>query len=173
GLPGVARTGASAAGAVSVGPGAASAGAVTVAGGAVTAPRAIMSMLTAGATAFAGLPSKACALTALNASAEIEAIRSDVRIALSFRCAAGMRDGAVTGVADLLRVLPEIAGFEFMRPRLPRGLALVEFRGRQIHAEDALGGIDRDYIAVLEKTDRPADCRFGADVADAEAARRA
>src|SRR5579885_1012280 len=121
------------------------------------------------------VPSKANAGAAATqaATTSARAMVSDVRIAIRFGSAARMGDGALERVADLLGVFPQIARRVAVLARLPLTLALGEFLGRQLDVERALLGVDLDDVAVADEADRPADRRFRADMADAEAARRA
>src|SRR5579883_1478693 len=99
--------------------------------------------------------------------------RLQIRVTVAFRPGAGMGNGALLGVADGLRIAPDRTRLILGLPRFPRLAAARELGSAQLDVERALGGIDFDDIAVLEQTDRAADCGFGADMTDAEAARAA
>src|SRR6516162_3196892 len=55
--------------------------------------------------------------------------------------------------------------------RLPRPPPLSQLSLAQTHVYRALLRVDRDYVAVADQTDRPADRRLRPDMADAEAMR--
>src|SRR6185312_14630212 len=80
---------------------------------------------------------------------------------------------AVDGGADLLGVLPQIAGGRVVLARLPGRLALGQFLVGELDVERAGNGVELDDVAVLQEPDRAADRRFRTDMADTEAARRA
>src|SRR6185312_8700393 len=122
------------------------------------------------------VPSKATAGAARRPAPITIPARRDlaVRIALLLGRAARMRHRTVDGRADLLGVLPQVAGgCRVVAARLPCRLALGQFLIRQPDIERAGGGVDLDDVTVLEQADRTADGGLGADMADAEAARRA
>src|SRR5262249_50299867 len=74
---------------------------------------------------------------------------------------------------DLLGVLPQIPGSELRLARLPLGLALGEFLGRDLHVERAVHGVDGDDVAVADQRDRAAHGGLRPHMADAEPAGRA
>src|SRR3546814_19399746 len=80
---------------------------------------------------------------------------------------------AVMGFADGLGVCPLRARLVLGLAWLPLLLARRHLPGRNIDAENALDRINGDDVAILDQTDRAADRRFRADMADAEAARGA
>src|SRR6185369_7636610 len=87
------------------------------------------------------------------------------------RFGAGMRGGAGERRADGLGVAPQRARGVHGLARLPFPLARGELGLGKLHADRAFDGIDRDDVAVLQQRDRAAQRGFGADMADAEAAR--
>src|SRR5689334_15393919 len=92
---------------------------------------------------------------------------------MSLHLCAGMRHRALLGIADRLRVFPERARLVFVLPRLPALAPLGELGLAELDLDRALLGVDRDHVAVAQQGDRPAHRRLRADMADAEAARRA
>src|SRR5882724_9854957 len=104
---------------------------------------------------------------------EPKRMASDIRIGLLLRLATGMGDSAVDRGADLFRVFPQIAGSKTVIARLPAFFTAGEFGVGHLHFECALLGIELDDVAVLDERDRSAERGLGADMADAEAARRA
>src|ERR1700730_4552994 len=86
---------------------------------------------------------------------------------------AGVRHGALLGVADGLGIAPDRARLVFVLARLPALAALGELGVAQGDVDGALIGVDGDDVAVADQRDRAADSRLGPDMADAEAARRA
>src|SRR5712691_474006 len=97
----------------------------------------------------------------------------DIRIGLLLRLATRMGDGAVDRRANLFRVFPQVAGSKIVIARLPAFFAAGELLGGQLYVERALLGVELDDVTVLHQRDRPADRGLGADMADAETARRA
>src|ERR1035437_9655601 len=95
---------------------------------------------------------------------------SDIRIARLLARPAGMGDRAFDGRPYLLGVFPQITGAEFGLTRLPLALALGQFVGRKLDVQGAFLGIELDDVAVAQQRNRPAQCRFRSDMADAEAA---
>src|SRR6185312_6528214 len=102
----------------------------------------------------------------------IRALPLDIRITRLLGRPARMGHSAIARGADLLGIFPQIAGGEFLAPRLPFLGAAFEFGRRQVGVERTLLGIERDAVAVADEADRPADCGFRTDVADTEPARR-
>src|SRR5581483_9921539 len=96
-----------------------------------------------------------------------------VRIALDFHARSGMGHGAGTRRTDLVCVFPQIAASELRRLRLPSLGPGRELGLGQLDIERALLGVEHDHVAVPDKPDRTAHGRLGADMAHAEAARRA
>src|SRR6185369_6909086 len=84
---------------------------------------------------------------------------------------AGMHHGPLLRRTDGLRITPKRAGLVVVDPRLPLLAPLGQLPLRQLDVQHALARVDHDDIAVLEQADRPADRSFGADMADAKAAR--
>src|ERR1035437_10901669 len=95
---------------------------------------------------------------------------SDIRIARLLARSAGMGARAFDGRPYLLGVFPQITGAEFGLTRLPLALALGQFVGRKLDVQGAFLGIELDDVAVAQQRNRPAQCRFRSDMADAEAA---
>src|SRR5665213_1377047 len=116
---------------------------------------------------------------AANARSEPAAAETRANLALNIRIlpllALGARvsQRAVTRRADELGILPDGARAVFGLARRPRCLAAGELLLGDVHRNFAGDGIERDDVAVLDVGDGPADRRFGANVADAEAAGRA
>src|SRR5262245_60922483 len=96
----------------------------------------------------------------------------DIRITRLLGRPAGMRHRAVLRGADLLGVLPQIAGAELAGARLPFALAFGELGCGELHVEAASLGVNFDDVAVAHERDRSADRGFRPDVTDAETARR-
>jgi hypothetical protein len=68
---------------------------------------------------------------------------------------AGVRDGAVAGVAHGLRILPQRAEPEVVEARPPDHTALGEMAFGDFQLDAARLGIERDDVAVLGQRDRP------------------
>src|SRR5262249_4006494 len=64
----------------------------------------------------------------------------------------------------------EGAGLVVGAARLPCLAALFQVGLGELDAQDALGGVDMDDVAVFQEADRAADGGLGSDMADAEAA---
>src|SRR5664280_208558 len=95
---------------------------------------------------------------------------SAIRITRLLARPARMGDRAFDGRPYLLGVFPQITGAEFGLTRLPLALALGQLVGRQLDVQGAFLGIELDDVAVAQQRNRPAQCRFRSDMANAEAA---
>src|SRR5215469_15287780 len=98
---------------------------------------------------------------------------SNIGVGAGFGAGAGMGDSTLFGVANGLRIPPQAARLMVAAARLPCPAPLGEFGGGQRHVDGALLRVDRDHVAVADQADRPADRRFRADMANAEAVRGA
>src|SRR5688572_23327391 len=78
---------------------------------------------------------------------------SDIRIAVCFFRAARMSYSPVTGRPDRLCIFPYRARLIVGLARFPTFCPLRQFRFRQRHLDRALGGIDRDDVAILQQPD--------------------
>src|SRR5262245_18646593 len=87
----------------------------------------------------------------------------DIRITRLLGRPAGMRHRAVLRGADLLGVLPQVAGAKPARARLPFALAFGELGCGKLHVEAAGLGVDLDDVAVAHQRDRAADRGFRTD----------
>src|SRR5215831_15001914 len=103
----------------------------------------------------------------------LRAACSDIREDVAFLLGPGMRHRAGDRGSHQLGVLPQGARGVAVLPGLPRLAPLLQVLVAEVDREAALDGVDGDHVAVLEQADRAADLRFGADMADTEAARAA
>src|SRR5690606_3039269 len=94
--------------------------------------------------------SSAKALPAIPRTSNVPApMRSNVRIALPLRLAAGVGDCTIDGGAHALRVLPQIARAEVVLSRLPSRAAAFHFLVVDVHGNGAGPGIDGDNVAIV------------------------
>src|SRR5689334_10841395 len=100
-------------------------------------------------------------------------VRSNVRIALLLVRTARVGHGPSHCRPNLLGILPERARRVVSLARPPFGFAFRELCVAQFYVKGTGNGVDLDDVAVLQKPDWPANGRFRADMADAEAARGA
>src|SRR5580692_3115376 len=96
-----------------------------------------------------------------------------IRITRLLGTAARMGHRAIARRPDLLGVFPQIARRVFLGARLPGFSAGDKLGIAQLDVQRALFGIELDDVAVANEPDRAAHGSLGADMADAETARRA
>src|SRR5262249_11707393 len=63
-------------------------------------------------------------------------------------------------------VLGQDAELGFGSWRSPGGAAAGEFRVREVELEKLLLGVDGDLVAIVDQSERAADCSLGRNVAD-------
>lgn len=77
------------------------------------------------------------------------AVPSDVSVAVGLGRTARVRDRALLGVADELRILPQRTGLEVVAARRPCLAALRQLLVRQLDRDGPGLGVDRDDVSVL------------------------
>src|SRR5262249_40524742 len=99
-------------------------------------------------------------------------IRLDVRIAPLLVRTTRMSYGPSHSRPNLLGIFPQGARRVIRLARHPFGLAFGKLFVGQLYVKRPGDGIDLDDVPVLQEPDRAADGSLGADMADAETARR-
>src|SRR5260370_10222329 len=97
----------------------------------------------------------------------------NIGVGVGFGAGAGVSDGALLGVADGLGAFPRGPRWIVGARRWPRLAALRQLGIAERDIDGAGNRVDRDRIALLQQSDRPADRRLRPDMADAEPVRRA
>src|SRR4029077_16997297 len=96
--------------------------------------------------------------------------RSDIGIDMGLRLAARMGDSSHLRIAHGLGIAPDGAGLIIVLARLPGLAPRRHLLVSDVDSYKALLRVDGYHVAILHQPDGPADCCFGPDMADAEAA---